>query len=237
MNKLEQLVDTEWSRASYLDQFAEEPTTGPPRLVISCSRSPLATVKRLAAVLDGPFLLLWILHTPGTAVARGRYQSPPLSKEDLDALLTEFGAFFEGDARGDVWLHTNTPATVVYECHDLIYAYGPLDQFAQTLTDAGFSKGRPSIPAPHAHVYHHEFDPAETNLAARSTGDIHRFNRVTTIDRANGRNDRQPSFLALSHMHAVDHAPDALHAAGRSTSITGNVNPRILSTFARVPGS
>ena len=166
MNKLEQLVDTEWSRASYLDQFAEEPTTAEPRLVISCSGSPLAVVKRLAAVLEGPFLLLWILHTSRAGVARGRYQSPPLSKEDLEALLAEFGAFFEGDARGDVWLHTKTPATVVYECHDLIYAYGPLDQFARTLTDAGFSNGRPSIPAPHAHRYHAEFDRAETNLAA-----------------------------------------------------------------------
>jgi hypothetical protein len=166
LRKLEQLVDGEWLTAERRDQFDDEATSTGSRLVIACSTAPLAVVDRLLTLMDEPFLLLWVLHVPRTSVIAGRYQSPPLSTIQVERLLSQFGRFFQEDARSDIWLHTQQPATLVYERHDLIYAYGPLVRFAALLESSGFGRGKISIPDPHAHNYHPEFDEDEASLAA-----------------------------------------------------------------------
>jgi hypothetical protein len=166
LRKLEQLVNDEWVTAEHRDQFDEEATSAGSRLVIACSTAPLVVVNRLLTLMDEPFLLLWVLHAPRTSVVAGRYQSPPLSTSSVERLLSQFGRFFQEDARSDIWLHTGQPATLVYERHDLIYAYGPLVRFAALLESSGFARGKISISVPHAHNYHPEFDEDESSLAA-----------------------------------------------------------------------
>ena len=55
-------------------------------------------------------------------------------------------------------------ATLVYDNHDLIYAYGPLDEFCEVLSSRGLREGDLSIPAPHQHCYNQEFDAAERDV-------------------------------------------------------------------------
>jgi hypothetical protein len=44
--------------------------------------------------------------------------------------MAEFAEFLTEDGRHDLWLHSpRTDATLVWDRHDLIYAYGPLEQF------------------------------------------------------------------------------------------------------------
>jgi hypothetical protein len=64
-----------------------------------------------------------------------------------------------------VWV-TSFPlqSTIVYDNHDLLYAYGPLERFSAIAEKRGMSRGDVHIPAPHEHRYNPEFDAAEVNL-------------------------------------------------------------------------
>ena len=92
-----------------------------------------------------------------------RYQCPnPLTQTELEAFLSEFHDFFESDGRHHIWI-TSLPekATLVYDRHDLIYAYGPLQRFADAVEQQGFQESAIIIPSPHAHCYQAEFDTSE----------------------------------------------------------------------------
>ena len=59
-------------------------------------------------------------------------------------------------------------ATIVWDRHDLIYGYGSIDDFAQTLSRLGFRPGKPEVPGPHEHHYHRVCDEqARALLASR----------------------------------------------------------------------
>ena len=65
----------------------------------------------------------------------------------------------ENDARHEFWIgSTSNHGMLVYDEHGLIYAYGPLPEFERSLSAMGFRSGEFSIPAPHAHHYHAEYD-------------------------------------------------------------------------------
>jgi hypothetical protein len=49
-------------------------------------------------------------------------------------------------------------ATIVWDRHNLIHAYGPLKDFESILLGLGFSQGAPSMEFNHTHNYHSEFD-------------------------------------------------------------------------------
>jgi hypothetical protein len=64
-----------------------------------------------------------------------------------------------------VWIHSpDSSATIVYEEHNLIYAYGPLDCYTQILSERGFQQGNIELPFPHTHRYHDEFDETERQI-------------------------------------------------------------------------
>ena len=113
----------------------------------------------LASCLEEPFTLLYLLHTPRGVPAAGRYESPALTREVLLAFLSTYLPFFSTDARHDVWVHSSSPeATLVWDRHDILFAYGPLEQFQELLLREGFTPGVPSIPSPHSHHYLLAFD-------------------------------------------------------------------------------
>lgn len=97
---------------------------------------------------------------------RGRtwaYENPELIAEAVRAFLERFGRFLSEDARQDFWIRSHgDAATIVFDRHNLIYAYGPLDAFESVLRGLGVKAGAPaSTPDPHVHHYHAERDDDE----------------------------------------------------------------------------
>jgi hypothetical protein len=55
-------------------------------------------------------------------------------------------------------------STLVYDQHNVIYAYGPLNRFEEVLRKQGFKTGAVRFPSPHAHNYNPENDEEETRV-------------------------------------------------------------------------
>ena len=160
--KLSRLVESEWTPNEYARSFWVEETSGPLRIVAAVSDAQIETMLNLATVLSGPFLILWVLHTSLTGAVPGRYQSPPITFDDVRATVQRYIELFEQDGRSDIWIHCANPeATLVLDQHDWIYAYGPLEKFEAVLLADGFTYGQVTIPSPHAHEFHAEFDDLE----------------------------------------------------------------------------
>lgn len=117
--------------------------------------------------MSPPYYLLYLLHTPRGEAEPGRYQSPPLSLDELKGFLARFAAFFRADARFDLWAHSpQDDATVVWDRHNLLFGYGPVNRFAEALLSLGFTHGVPQVPVPHEHHYRSEFDHLARDVVA-----------------------------------------------------------------------
>jgi hypothetical protein len=148
-------------RYEYANNWAKEKTSGPERLVIAPRGHCIGLLQKLAACLEEPFLLLYVLIVPRGEGKAGRYQSEfSYSAIQLDEFLTSYEEFFEQDARQNLWIRsTSGSGLLVYDRHNLIYAYGPLEQFIAILRSAGLLESdKVHMPFPHAHNYHEEFD-------------------------------------------------------------------------------
>ena len=129
------------------------------RLVAGVPGSDPRLFKAMLALLQGPVRLLYVLHTPRGEAAPGRYESPALSLEEATHFIERFADFLAADGRFDLWAHSATDrATVVWDRHDQLFCYGPVDRFASRLRELGFSAGNVDIPAPHRHHYHKDMD-------------------------------------------------------------------------------
>jgi hypothetical protein len=133
------------------------------RLRIGLDRDHVACLRSFLDCLSGPFQLLYVLHTSRSDAELGRCESPALSSEEVHAFVDEFGRFLSEDSRHDFWLRSHgDDATIVWDRHNLIYAYGTLDAFEVVLRNLGVRAGAPPlIPAPHVHHYHPEWDDSE----------------------------------------------------------------------------
>ena len=90
-----------------------------------------------------------------------------LGAAEAKQLLQRYAGFFEHDRRSHIWIHARNPeATMVFDRHGLVYAYGLLDAFRRVFESAGLREGVEAIPTPHAHHYHSAYDEAESALAA-----------------------------------------------------------------------
>ncbi|MCU1273556.1 MAG: hypothetical protein JWO48_987 [Bryobacterales bacterium] len=79
--------------------------------------------------------------------------------------MAEFCEFLTNDGRHDLWLHSAiSDATLVLDRHDLIYAYGPLDQFRAALKEGLQEAQVEGPPYPHTHMYHAEYDESERRI-------------------------------------------------------------------------
>jgi hypothetical protein len=165
--KLEHLEDGQWVRHRWQGTFHAEETKGAPRLVAAPSNAVVPLLSCLLDELSPPFLLLWILVVPRTDAEPGRYQSPPVDAAEAKQLLERYADFIEDDGRFHLWFHSReSAATIVFDRHGLIYAYGPLDAFRRVFESAGLREGIEAVPEPHAHHYYDVYDDAETALAA-----------------------------------------------------------------------
>lgn len=165
MNKLERVHGGEWVRHVYPPHFIREQTTGQERLRVGMRPGSTEPLTLLLSLLPEPFLLLYVLHTPRGGGERGRYQSPERSHADVADFLERFGSFLSSDARHDFWVHSPAlDATLVWERHDVLHAYGPLDAFTEALQSSGFTPGNVVVPTPHVHHYHAALDSQEAAL-------------------------------------------------------------------------
>ncbi|HEX6598033.1 MAG TPA: hypothetical protein VF034_01845 [Gemmatimonadaceae bacterium] len=119
--------------------------------------------------MQAPYRLLYLLHTSRIGSPLGRYASEELSGIAVEQLFDRFGAFFEGDARHDVWLHSpRSQGTVVLDRYDMLYAYGDLQAFGEALSRLGLSEvaafAGPQVPRPHALHYYLEWDETEQDV-------------------------------------------------------------------------
>ena len=153
---------------NYGNLYFEEPCGPTRRLVIGPSRDHVDLLIELSGELRGdPWFVLYVLLVPrqGNRPA-GRYQSEPFETHaELSSFLSSFRAFFEGDGRHHVWVGSAAnDGMLVYDQHDVIFAYGPLERFAALLDDRGFRRESFWFPAPHTHTYYPEHDAEEERL-------------------------------------------------------------------------
>jgi hypothetical protein len=164
-DKVQHFVEGQLKTFHHANTFAREQTTGPERVRIGPRGGQRYLFGTLASVLGPPYKLLYVLHTSRTKAPLGRYESPWLEDEELTAFLDRFGQFITEDARHDLWvLGGGGSGTIVWDRHDLMYAYGPIAPYVTLLEAAGFREGWPSWPVPHAHRYNAEWDQAERDI-------------------------------------------------------------------------
>lgn len=158
-----------WLPHDYGQVYAHECTSSAPRLSIAASHDGSRLLRDLSQILSEPFFLLYVLVVPRGGSIEGRYQSDKLSRAEVDATFDRFGRFWDGDGRHSIWLRSQTDdATLVYDRHNLIYAYGPIEQFESHLISLGYSTvPRLSLAFEHQHAYHQEFDELERELTTR----------------------------------------------------------------------
>jgi hypothetical protein len=90
------------------------------------------------------------------------------SFRELDALFAHFGDFWDSDGRHNVWVRSSDDGMLVYDRHNLIYAYGPLLRFDVALRKLGHTTAASvTLDFVHQHSYHHEFDDLERQLTTR----------------------------------------------------------------------
>ena len=150
----------------YSNIWNVEQTPAYERLVIAPSSSQIDLLLELTRVLPEPFGILYVLIASRANHERGRYQNPqPISRIEMESFLKDFRSFLEKDARHHVWV-ASLPgsATLVYDNHNVIYAYGPLQKFKRVLAAQAFSQGKVTFPVPHTHNYNPMFDAEENRV-------------------------------------------------------------------------
>ena len=124
--------------------------------------------------------MLYVLHTTRTAAELGRYESPELTSADVESFLSEFGRFLSQDSRHDLSVRSHDDdATIVFDRHNLIFAYGPLELFERELQLSGAREGEPAVLGAHMHHYHPDWDDAERESCVASNGGSRRFDPRT----------------------------------------------------------
>jgi hypothetical protein len=158
--KLGQFTGEDWIEYEYPAVYERERLKGGvERIVAGFPKGGLPLFLSLVDCLEPPFHILYVLHTPRGEGEPGRYQSPKLGRDEVQAFFKGFADYLLNDARFDIWVYSITErATLVWDQHNLIYAYGSLDRFISILQEYGFTYKETRIPCPHQHNYRAEYD-------------------------------------------------------------------------------
>jgi hypothetical protein len=158
--------DTNVKQFFYPNLWNIEKTSGPERLIIAPASGYIDLMIELTRILPEPFGILYILAVPRGGNDGGRYQNAqPASRVEMEAFLKSFRDFFESDARHHIWtVSLPSNAMLVYDNHNVIYAYGELENFKQVLLAKDLKRGDVSFPVPHMHNYNPKFDAEETRV-------------------------------------------------------------------------
>jgi hypothetical protein len=141
-------------------------STDAARLDIGASNDHVKLLKDLLTVLQGPFRLLYVLVSPRSGQQDGRYEHPlEFDRDAVSRFLDRYGVALEQDGRHALWIMADD-GQLIYSQHNIIYAYGPLDEFERLLIRRDFVMSDFEIPAPHVHYYHNQFDPVGRDILA-----------------------------------------------------------------------
>jgi hypothetical protein len=132
------------------------------RLRIGAREDHAVLLWKLAREIPPPYYMLFLLHTSRCDHRLGRYVSPALTWSALIGFLGDFGEFLADDSRHDLWIRSEDSDTLlIWDRHNLIFAYGPLADFRRVLLDSGLTEDEVEFPIPHTHHYHPAYDDAE----------------------------------------------------------------------------
>jgi hypothetical protein len=137
------------------------------RLMIGPSANHTALLFELAGCWEvKSFWLLYVLVVDRGTHQAGRYQSPRCADtEELRAFLAKYASFLEQDGRHTFWIASESgEGTLVYDRHNVIFAYGPTEKYQAVLQRHGFTESAVAYPEPHMHLYYEEFDGAEEEV-------------------------------------------------------------------------
>lgn len=153
----------------YENVWETESDTGVQRLTIAPDGNHIKLLQNLLDALPEPMWLLYVLVVPRGEEDAGRYQSPiPLSRNNVKEFLSNFGDLLEKDGRQNLWIRSAfEEAMVVYDRHNLLYAYGRMPELISILRRDGLKEvqsGSIAVPSPHSHHYHASFDGEEMRL-------------------------------------------------------------------------
>ncbi|MDO7887395.1 hypothetical protein [Hymenobacter cheonanensis] len=125
------------------------------RLKIGASANATELLLHLSDCMSPPFFCLYVLVIAPSDSQAGRYQSPLITnRADLVDFLLEYKPLLESDGRHHLWISApEANATLVYDKHNVIYAYGLLQEFAAHLQKLGYTEAEFDYPYPHAHNY------------------------------------------------------------------------------------
>ncbi|MFN3963088.1 MAG: hypothetical protein ACK4NQ_08945 [Fimbriimonadaceae bacterium] len=149
-------MNIEGAPHDYGNVYYRVPAGNRERLVIGPSRNHVDLLLALAKTFPTQeFYVLYVLLVSKTGADQGRYQSPLFeSHKELEDFFLKFRDFFEGDGRHHIWIGTpSNEGLLVYDRHNVIYAYGPLAAYTHILASRGFLEQEFSFPVPHGHGY------------------------------------------------------------------------------------
>jgi hypothetical protein len=166
--RLGQFVNGSWVEYSHPPVFEQPTGTEPARLAVGVPNGDADVLRTLAGCTEPPYHLLYVLVVPRGEGNPGRYQSPLLEREETVAFLERYADFFRADGRAHLWLYSpSSKATLVWDRHNILYAYGPLPCFEEKLRALGFHPGTVGIPAPHEHHYRQVCDADAASILGR----------------------------------------------------------------------
>jgi hypothetical protein len=159
-------------RYEYPDVWLRETTDGLDRLAIAPHTRYIELLDELAFSLQEPFWLLYVLVVPRGSSEPGRYQSEnSFTFVQLKQFLSEYSSFLEKDGRHNLWIRpASGEGLLVYDRHNIIYAYGPLDGFIRILNSFELTESKEQFlryESPHVHRYHSEFDRDEEQILSQ----------------------------------------------------------------------
>ncbi len=160
--------DPEDRQFRYPNVWATEKTSdGGSRLVVAPESDQVECLIRFLDPMPEPFWVLYVLVVNRGDSELGRYQSPePQSKEDAEEFLKDFRVFLERDGRHNLWIASaSSSEMLIYDRHNVIYAYGSLSEWPPMLSKMRFSEA-PLVrfPSPHSHHYHQNMDDEERRM-------------------------------------------------------------------------
>ncbi|RDC65470.1 hypothetical protein [Adhaeribacter pallidiroseus] len=146
--------------------YEVEETLNSERLKIGASKNQIGLLLDFLDCLNPPYFILYVLVVSRLKNEHGRYQSPLLeTKQEVIDFLLDFKEFLETDARHHFWIGTaNNNGTLIFDQHDVIYAYGPINAFKQILEKLDFKEEEFLFPAPHCHHFHDSNDVFEKEI-------------------------------------------------------------------------
>lgn len=160
------LRDNEWEKYRYGNVFAHEVYPDWSRVTIGADHKHIPLMLDIAKQWEGPYGILYVMVVPRSSHGAARYQSPELcSFNDLELFAYTFQEYFEGDGRHHIWfMDISSNYRIIYDNHDLIYAYGNDDTVMDILKAKGFKESSPQMPAPHGHCFNQDLDKYEDEI-------------------------------------------------------------------------